>query len=96
MDAGGLVVEILGSKSGGVPSQTDVKAWVDTYDLHVTTVKDGPGSKSIAFFGVRETAVVVDLRTMKIVKKVNGSVAGSGDSSVKQLVPEVLALLAGG
>jgi hypothetical protein len=91
--AGGLVVEILGSKGGGAVAQADVKNWVDTYKLNVTTVKDVTPNQSIGFFGIRETAVIVDLKTMKIVKKINGSVTGSGDSSVKQLVPEILALL---
>jgi hypothetical protein len=96
-DAGGVVVEILGSKGGGAVAKSDVDAWVNTYKLPVTTVKDAPGGTgSISFFGIRETCVIVDVKTMKIVKKINGSVAGAGTSSVGQLVPEILKLLASG
>ena len=52
VDAGGVVVEILGTRTG--------------------------------------------LATKNIVRKINGSTTGSGKSSVAQLVPEILTLLAGG
>lgn len=99
VDAGGAIVEVLASKGGAAVAKADVNAWITTYNLPVTTVMDTPpgsGTKTLTFFGIRETCVVVDVRTMKIVKKVNGSVAGSGDSSVKQLIPQILALLAAG
>jgi hypothetical protein len=44
-------------------------------------------------FGIRETAVIIDLRTMKIVRKINGATDGTGTTSVAQLVPEILELL---
>lgn len=97
VDAGGAIVEILASHGGGAPTKANLNAWVTTYNLPVTSVIDSPSStKTLTFFGIRETCVIVDVRTMKIVKKVNGSVAGTGDSSVKQLIPEILKLLAAG
>ncbi len=96
VDAGGAIVEVLASNGGGAPTKANLNAWVTTYNVPVTSVIDSPSStKTLTFFGIRETCVVVDVRTMKIVKKVNGSVAGTGDSSVKQLIPEILKLLAG-
>lgn len=95
-DAGGVIVEILASKFGAAVQKSDLDAWIKTYKLPVTTVMDTPpgsGTKTLTFFGIRETCVIVDVKTMKIVKKVNGSTAGSGDSSVKQLIPEILKLL---
>jgi len=96
VDAGGAIVEVLASKAGGSVAKADLNSWVTTYSLPVTSVIDTPpgsGTKTLTFFGIRETCVIVDVRTMKIVKKINGSVTGSGDSSVKQLIPEILKLL---
>lgn len=96
VDAGGAIVEVLASKAGGAVKQADLEAWIKTYKLPVTSVIDSPpsvGTRTLTFFGIRETCVIVDVKTMKIVKKVNGSTAGAGDSSVKQLVPEMLKLL---
>lgn len=96
VDAGGAIVEILGTKSFATVQKADLDAWIKTYKVPVTTVMDSPpgsGTKTLTFFGVRETCVIVDVRTMKIVKKINGSTTGMGDSSVKQLVPEILKLL---
>jgi hypothetical protein len=96
VDAGGAIIEVLGSKAAGPVAKADLNAWITTYKLPVTSVIDTPpgsGTKTLTFFGIRETCVVVDVRTMKIVKKVNGSVMGTGDSSVKQLIPEILKLL---
>lgn len=87
---------MLASTAGGPASKADLDAWVATYKVPVTSVIDTPpgtGTKTLTFFGIRETCVIVDVHTMKIVKKVNGSVAGTGDSSVKQLIPELLTLL---
>jgi len=95
-DAGGVIVEILASRGGGTTKKSDLDAWITTYKVPVTSVIDTPpstGTKTLTFFGVRETCVIVDVKTMKILKKVNGSVFGTGNSSVKQLVPEILKLL---
>lgn len=95
-DAGGVIVEILGTKAGGAVKKADLDAWITTYKLPVTSVIDTPAgssTKTLTFFGIRETCVIVDVKTMKIVRKINGSVTGTGDSSVKQLVPEILKLL---
>ncbi len=87
---------MLGSKASGAVTKADLKTWVDNYKIPVISLIDSPpgaDKKTLTFFGIRETCVIIDLRTMKIVKKVNGSTAGAGDSSVKQLIPEILKLL---
>lgn len=94
-DAGGVIVEVLGTKADGPVGKTDLETWIKTYKLPVTSVMDTATAapKTLTFFGIRETCVIVDVKTMKIVKKINGSVFGIGDSSVKALVPEILKLL---
>src|SRR5687768_8194775 len=97
IDAGGAIVEVLASNGGGPATKSNLNTWVTTFNVPATSVIDTPpgtSTKTLTFFGIRETCVIVDVRTMKIVKKVNGSVIGTGDSSVKQLVPEILKLLA--
>jgi hypothetical protein len=101
-DAGGAIVEVLASRSDKPTVRGDLETWVSGNLLPVTSVIDSPpgvAKTTLTFFGgfgTRETCVVVDVRTMKIVKKVSGSVFGTGDSSVKQLIPEILKLLATG
>jgi hypothetical protein len=90
------VVEILAEgATGGAPSRTELDAWIQAYSIPVTTVRDPDGAPlaSHAALGIRETAFLVDLSTMLIVQVVNGSLAGIGDSSVKQAVPMILSLL---
>jgi hypothetical protein len=96
VDAGGAVVEILGTRAGAAVKKSDLDTWITTYKLPVTAVIDTPAgtsTKTLSYFGIRETAFIVDVRTLKIVKKINGSVAGAGTSSVGQLIPEILTLL---
>ncbi len=94
-DAGGVIVEVLSTKADGPVAKADLDAWIKKFPLPVTTVMDVTAlpRQTVAFFGIRETCVIVDVKTMKIVKKINGSVAGTGASSVKQLIPEILTLL---
>jgi hypothetical protein len=61
----------------------------------VTTVKDPDNLplQSLNALQRREIAYVVDLRTMKVVQKILGSVVGVGDSAAKTAMDQVLALL---
>jgi hypothetical protein len=90
-----MVVEILETKYGGAPVRADLDAWITAYKIPVTSVIDPPGvgTKTFDTYGRRENTFVVDLKTMKILKKVSGSIAGIGDSSVKQVVPYLMTLL---
>jgi hypothetical protein len=92
------VVEVLESYSGGPVSRANLDAWVTTYGLRVTAVIDPPAervTRTLSTYGIRESLFVVDLRTMRIVNKYNGSVAGIGASSVSMATERILQLLAG-
>ena len=92
------MVEILESYSGGPVTRANLDAWVTTYGLRVTSVIDPPAervTRTLSTYGIRESLFVVDLRTMRIVNKYNGSVAGVGASSVSMATERVLQLLRG-
>ncbi|MEI8256554.1 MAG: hypothetical protein WCJ30_12850 [Deltaproteobacteria bacterium] len=86
---------MLETKAFGPVARADLDAWVNTYGLHVTTVMDPPGTGTVTFttWGIRETAFIVDLTTMQILTKINGSTAGTGASAVGQAIPMLLTLL---
>jgi len=92
------VVEVLESYSGGPVTRANLDAWVTTYGLRVTSVIDPPAervTRTLSTYGIRESLFVVDLRTMRIVNKYNGSVAGVGASSVSMATERILQLLRG-
>jgi hypothetical protein len=89
--AGGAVVEILMTGSPGA-AHDGLDAWIEAYNLDVTTVAPTDGF-TMSELGVRETCFIVDLSTMKIVWKDNGSLAGIGDSSAKTGIAKILTLL---
>lgn len=84
VDAGGAIVEVLYTG--------DLDAWITTYDLGVTTVKP-KDARSQEVLGIRETVFIIDLATMQIVYKTQGSLAGVGDSSAKTGMAEMLTIL---
>ncbi len=81
MDAGGAVVEILGTYFFNVnvsPTKAQLDAWITSGNLTVSSFIDAPGhtAQTIDLFVVRERAVVVDLATMKVVWHGDGDQAG--------------------
>ncbi len=97
--AGGVVVEILESTLGGPTARANLDAWVNTYRLPVTALIDPPAervTRTLNTYGIRESLFLVDLRTMRIVEKYNGSVAGVGPSSIAQGAARMLELLGAG
>ncbi|MFO0604343.1 MAG: hypothetical protein U0324_14265 [Polyangiales bacterium] len=91
-------MEILETTSLGPVTRTNLDAWVTTYGLRVTSVIDPPAervTRTFMTYGIRESLFVVDLRTMRIVNKYNGSVAGVGASSVSMATERILQLLRG-
>ena len=80
MDAGGAVVEILGTYafSPTPPTKAQLDSWITAGNLTVSSFIDAPGngSQTINLFVVRERAVVVDLSTMKVVWHGDGDQAG--------------------
>jgi len=92
-----VVVEILETNAFGPVSRTDLDAWINTFRLPITTVMDPPGVglRTFMTYGIRETVFIVDLATMRIVRRFNGSVAGIGPSAIAQAVTEVMRLMGG-
>lgn len=95
MQAGGRVIQILMTNGGQRATRSALDAWVNRFGLRITTLIDpaGVGTRTLATYGVRESAFIVDLATMRVVRKVNGSVAGIGPSAIQQIVPTMLDLL---
>lgn len=90
-----MVVEILATKYGFAPGKSSLDAWVNAYAVPVTSVID-VASKPLASYdalGRREQAWIVELPSMKIVKKYTGTTDGSGDSTITLAKPDLFALL---
>ncbi len=92
------MVEILVSDAGNMNGdvfKTDLDAWVNAYKLPVTTVKDPDDMQGTSLTALyrREIVYIVDLKTMKIVDRFDGSIAGIGPSSVQQAIAEMMTLL---
>jgi hypothetical protein len=93
--AGAVVVEVLVGKAGAAPAKADLDAWVNAYNIPVTSMIDPPSQPlaSLNATGRRELAFIVDLSTMKIVKKYLGDLTGVNPSSVKVAEPDLHTLL---
>jgi hypothetical protein len=94
-----VLVEILATMAGATPpapTKTDLDAWINTYTLPVTTVRD-PDNMQFATFNQlgmrRETTLVVDLATMKVLNRIEGSTSGVPPSSTEQAMQIMLSLL---
>jgi hypothetical protein len=88
-------VEILAASAGAAASKSDLDAWVNTYAIPVTSVRD-PDSMPLASLTAlarREIAYIVDLKTMKIVQRIDGSVLGVQPNAVRQAIQQILVLL---
>jgi hypothetical protein len=78
--AGGVFIEVL--ETTGFTQQatkTSLNAWINKYQLEVTSVKDADGSTgtpTLTTLGGREHAYIVDLTTMKIVQIITGDDTG--------------------
>lgn len=96
LQSGAVVLEVLAASSNAPAPRSQLDAWVNTYDLRVSAVIDpsGVGTRTLNTYGIRESVFIVDLRTMVIVEKYNGSVAGIGPSGVAQALPRLRELLA--
>lgn len=96
VDAGGVVIQILATRTFAAATKSDLDTWINTYKVPITALHDPPGvgTRTLDTYKRREYAFILDLRTMKILERIDGSVTGTGDSSFKQAVPKLLALLA--
>ena len=92
VDKGGVVVEILETYGGASATQDQLKAWIDTYGLTVSSLIDAPGlaQQTITALGIRESIFIVEIPSMKILWKNNGSVLGLPPPSAEVAIPEIL------
>ncbi len=98
VDAGGIVLEILETRAFSAPKKNDLDTWVNTYKLTVTSLIDPASAPRATYdtYGTREIAFVVELSTMKVLKKYQGNTAPpstSTPSSIDSAVTDILALL---
>ena len=79
----GVIIEVLETKIGSNPARSDLDAWINSYKIPVTSMKDPDNAPNATFnaLGIRETVFIVDLSTMKILTVINGSVSGVPPSS---------------
>jgi len=72
LDAGGAIIELVHEgQDGSPPSESELRAWATAYRLHVPTA-GGADARAHAVFPDRDTAYVVDLRTMTVVWRERG------------------------
>jgi hypothetical protein len=93
--AGGLLIEVVTEAIGGL-SRSTVDAWVNSNSLRLTTVIDRNPmtNRAFAVLGRREVSYLVDLRTMRIVRKILGDTSGATSTTVlNSAVDQLLALL---
>jgi hypothetical protein len=96
--AGGVVIEVLETAGfSDSPTQANLMAWVSDYKLDVTSVEDpgGPSmaSPTLAFYGHRDQAYIVDLTTMKIIQYFPGSELPAAENSAGQAMAAMHTLL---
>lgn len=98
VDAGGAVVEILGTygfATTPAPTHAQLDAWVNAYNLNISTFIDAdsaPG-QTITAFMVRETTVIVKVPSMQIVWVDHGDITGTMPSSISAAATEMHMLL---
>jgi hypothetical protein len=101
--AGGVVIEVLETDGfQNCATQPDLMTWITRYSLEVTTVIDPGGlntppspSPSLAFFGLRDQAYIVDLTTMKVTQYIAGSIAPVATNSAGLALQALDSLLLG-
>ncbi|MFO0560647.1 MAG: hypothetical protein U0269_21710 [Polyangiales bacterium] len=92
--AGGLLVEVLTEGFTGAPTRANLDAWVTTHSLSLTTLMDRSTRRAFMVLGRREISYVVDLRTMRIVRKVLGDTSGAtSTATLNATVDQLLTLL---
>jgi hypothetical protein len=90
---------VLETSGFAAPTPDQLRAWIDTYGVTVTSVIDrdpDPETETFTALGQREQVFIVDLSTMTIVFQLQGSVAGVGNPSVVAAIDEIKRLLSGG
>jgi hypothetical protein len=92
VDAGGLVVEVLGSRAFSSPAErADLDAWVASYDFETTALMDADGHAlaTLNAVGVRDTALVVQLPELRILWRFTGDLSGVTPTSAEAGLDEM-------
>jgi hypothetical protein len=91
LDKGGIIIEVMAH----METRAEMDAWITTYKLPVTTVRDPDATptQTLDALVLREYNYIVDLKTMKIVDRMNGSVAGIGAPATTAGMNKMLQLL---
>lgn len=91
---GAIVIEVLETKAISAPTQSDLNAWITSHKLPVTSMIDAPSSPLATYTALqrREQGWIVDLSTMKIVKKYTGSTDGSADGLISSAEADLATL----
>ena len=81
--AGGVLIEVLMTKGfTGPPMKADLDAWVNKYNLSFTVMADLSSALTTNnTLGRRDQAYIIDLKTMKILQFMPGSIVGAGASN---------------
>jgi hypothetical protein len=97
-----VVIEVLETDGfSNCATQPDLQSWITkpSHNLFVTAVKDNcdntTASPSLAFFGRRDQAYIVDLRTMTVTQYINGSIIAIGTNSAGLALQALDSLLMG-
>lgn len=96
IDAGGKIVEILSTYALAQPTtQAHLDAWITAANLNVTAMIDGPDSPKAALTaaGIRETAWIVEMPSMKIVWVSHGDVTGQQPPTIVEAATQMHTLL---
>lgn len=95
IDLGVKIVEILSSRLGQTTTKADLDAWVTTYNLDVTSMIDAADSPrgALTAAGIRETAWIVEMPSMKILWMSHGDVTGQKPPTIVEAETELHTLL---
>jgi|ERR1041385_8763837 hypothetical protein len=95
IDAGAKIVEILSSRLGATTTKADLDAWITTANLNVTAMIDAPDSPrgALTAAGIRETAWIVEMPSMKIVWMSHGDVTGQRPPTIVEAETQIHTLL---
>ncbi len=89
-----MLVEVLTEGFTGAPSRANLDAWIMAQNLSLTTLMDRSTRRAFMVLGRREISYVVDLSTMRIVRKVLGDTSGAtSTATLNATVDQLLTLL---
>ncbi len=80
--AGGILIEVLMTNTGGAPTKANLDSWVDKYNLQFTAMVDlDPSLPTNNTLGRRDQAFIIDLTTMKVLQDITGNIFAAGGAN---------------